>query len=249
MGISLPWPPRIFSLLLLILGIAATAAVLPLPASKVHVPTDLTPAVQILLDMQSLESGADRTWEGLEDAVQAILSQGGGARFSVLATGKPAVVLVPQTADLKGLQIIAGRVRYQLARGSHPDLTEALASLALAGSSTPEHARTIVITSLPIEELERLPASMLGSSDLRFVALSRSDTAIQYGQPGTAGGITWTRQPGDSFMSARRAAIPRVTTNPISPIQWMAIAALVLLMAEYGCSLASRSRIKVRTFA
>jgi hypothetical protein len=250
LGVSRSRALQLVALLMLVLGLASAAAVLPLPAWRVENAAPETPEIVILLDVKSLESAAERLWRNLEDAVQAVVEQVPGARISVVASGSPPEVLVPPTVDAKGVQIIMSRLHFALQPRSGGDLSETLAHFASRQRSALANLHLVVVTALPVEEVEQLSGiSLENMPDVLLVRVSGSGAPTQYGWQTRIGGWTWTVKSESTRNLLTAAMGERLKTRRLSLVQWCALMGLLLLSAEFACSLAARSDSRGGTFA
>jgi hypothetical protein len=250
LGVSRSWVWQFVAVLLLVLGLASGAAVLPLPASKTENAVPETPETVILLDVNSLAPAAERLWRTLEDGLQAVFEQAPASRFSVVASGSPPEVLVPPTLDTRGVQIIISRLRFELQPRSGADLSETLAHFAGRQRGALANSHLVVVTALPVEEVEQ--ASAISTENMRGVLLVRvsgGGGSAQYGCRTSMGGWTWTA----NLESARNLLTATTGERPesrrMSLVQWCALFSFLLLSAEFVCSLAARSDNKGGLFA
>jgi len=241
MGITSSWPARIVRLLLLLFGISAVAAILPLPDFGQGADQPRTPEVLILLDTPSLESGGDSLWDSLESAIHEIADQSTGISVGVLAPGTPLQTVVPPTLDAKGLQIVLARLRYELTPGTLPGFAATLTAFVRSGQSQLPQVHLVVITAMASEEIEHLPGSAFGgTSRITFVRLTRDGLPAQFGRRSEQGTWSWARQ-----LSERGGLLAETQDTShagrVSPVQWFALLAMLLLSAECFCSLTVRA--------
>ncbi len=243
LGVSVPWVPRIAALFMLLLGIACAAAVIPLPAMHEADSAADVPMIQVLVDVHSLESAEEQTWEAFDTAIQALVNQVPGTRFSAIALGAPAEVLVYPTVDMQGLQIILARLRFEFPAGNRPELAQALSNYAASQHGQSRAARFIVVTALPADEVERVSAAMNSSDfDCLFAMISSGRPPIQYGHRNTAGDLLWTERAADLQQLLKANQTSAGHRAHLNPSQWLAVMAVIFLCAEYICSLSARSR-------
>jgi hypothetical protein len=243
LGVSVPWVPRIAALFMLLLGIACAAAVIPLPAMHEATSAADVPIIQVLVDVHSLESAEDQTWEAFDAALQALVEQVPGTRFSAIALGSPAEVLVYPTVDMQGLQIILARLRFASPPGNKLDLAQALLNYAASQRGQSRTARSIVVTALPADEVERVSASVNGSDfDFLFANISSDSPPIQYGHRNAAGDLVWTARAADLQQPLKADQTRFGRRAYLNPTQWFALMAVIFLCVEYICSLSARSR-------
>ncbi|MGA2263704.1 MAG: hypothetical protein ABSH28_19985 [Acidobacteriota bacterium] len=241
LGIAIPWVPRTAALLVLLLGLASAAAVIPLPASNLEEAPAKTPEILIMLDVPPTESAEDPIWDALEGAVQALLDQGTGARFGVLASGWPPEVLVYPTVDAKGLQIIVSRQRFVMQRTTRLGLPETLSRYVGQKPAGSSNSRLVVVTALPPEEIERLSSTRQGGlPDILFVRLGRGSAAAQYGYQSATGAWTWSSHSSKIRDIMKISLTGSSLIGRVTPIQWFALLALFFLCLEYVCSMIAR---------
>ncbi len=241
MGVTSSWPARIARLLLLLFGISAVAAILPVPDLGSGADQPRTTEVLILLDTPSLESGGDSLWDSLESAIHEIADQSTGIRIGVLAPGTPLQTVVPPTLDAKGLQIVLARLRYEMTPGTRPGFAATLAAFVRSGQSRLPQVHLVVITAMEAEEIEHLPESVVdGTSGITFVRLTRDGLPAQFGRQTQQGAWSWARQPSE------RGGLPAEAQDTsyggrLSPVQWLALLAMLLLSVECFCRLTVRA--------
>jgi hypothetical protein len=245
LGVSHSWVWQFVALLLLVLGLASGAAVLPLPALKAENAVPKTPEIVILLDVNSLAPAAERLWRTLEDGVQAVVEQAPGSRFSVVASGSPPEVLVPPTVDARGVQIIISRLRLALQPRSGTDLSETLAHFTGRQRSALANSHLVVVTALPVEEVGQASAiSIENMPGVVLVRVSGDGAPAQYGWRTSMGGWTWTTKPESTRNLLTATTGGRPESRRLSLVQWCALFSFLLLSAEFVCSLAARSKNK-----
>ena len=241
LGISIRWVPRILALLLLALGLGSAASLIPLPAANREKSVSEVPEIVILLDAQSMDPPGDQLWEALDRAIQTILEQAPGCRYTVQSVGWPPEPLVYPTIDATGLQIIVSRLRFESQRGSRLGLSEILARYDSRQQAEPHNSHFVVVTASPAEDVERLPPMRrAGAPQVLFVRLSRGDAPTQYGYRAAAGDWTWSTR-AIEIRSRLKADSRQLPLGRLSLAQCIALLAVVLLGAEYVCSRAARS--------
>lgn len=250
LGVSRPWIRQFAAFLLLVLGIASAAAVLPLPALKAENAVPETPEIVILLDVNSLAPAAERLWPALKDAVQALVEQAPGSRFSVVASGSPPEVLVPPTIDARGVQIIISRLRFTLQPRPGTDLSETLAHFAGRQRGALANSHMVIVTALPVEEMEQASAiSIKNVPGVLLVQVSGGGAPTQYGWRTSMGAWTWTTRAESTRSLLTATAGEPLKLHRLSLVQWFALFGFLLLSAEFVCSLATRSDNKGGPFA
>ncbi len=243
LGVSVPWVPRIAALVMLLLGVGFAAAVIPLPVGNEVNRTAGAPVIQLLVDIHSLEGAEDQTWEAFDAAIPVLVERFPGARYSATALGSPAEVLVYPTEDWQGLQIILARLRFGFPSGSRADLAQALAKYEVSRRGQNGNVRSIVITALPADEVERAADSMsAGQVDFFFARVSGGLPQIRYFHRNPAGNWVWTAHVTDLQQLLRAEAPVTGRKAWLSPAQWFALLAVIFLCAEYICALSAGSR-------
>jgi hypothetical protein len=241
LGISTPWISRVAALLLLISGIAGAAAVIALPERKEIKTPRAAPGIQILVDMQSLESGEEQLWENFDIALQSILDQAHGMLVSAATAGSTGEVVVYPTEDAKGLQIILSRLRFAPRSEVAINLAQALdKQTGLQKVQAPE-MRFVVVTGAPSDEVERLAIALKDKvANLIFVSISTGSRPVQFGAGAPDGSLVWTSMASDIQRYLKPNPDGARVNARIELTQWFALAALVLLCAEFLISLSAR---------
>lgn len=243
LGITVPWVSRIAALLMLLLGAACAAAVIPLPAVTEDSAAEGSPVIELLVDVHALESANERTWEAFEAVLQALVEQVPGARFSAIALSSPPEILVYPTIDTQGLQIMLARLRFEMPRSNNPDLARSLSDYAKSRLGAPAVARSVVITALPPGDLERIGASVNDNNPgFVFANVSGGSVPIQYARRGDAGNMVWTAQAADLRQFLDASQIDTGRRAALNPIQWLALMAVIFLGVEYVMGLSGRAR-------
>ena len=241
LGVAVRWVPQIAALLLLLLGLASAAAVLPLPAFNSEEAPAKTPEILIMLDVQSMESAEDPIWDALDGAVQAVLDQGTGARFGVLGSGWPPEVLVYPTMDARGLQIVVSRLRFEMQQATRLGLPETISRYGALNPAGSSNSHLVVVTSLPPEEIERLSQTRQGGiADILFVQFGRSSAAPEYGWQSATGVWTWSPQSSKIRDLVKISPTGSSLIGCVMPIQWFALLAIFCFCLEYVCSMIAR---------
>ncbi len=241
LGMDHPWLPRVAAALLLSLGLAAAGAVMPAPGNDMG-PVDATPAAfDLVLDLpQSAEPG-----DALESLLQTIIDQIPGAHFSLLVSGPPIERLVPVTEDTMGLMILLDAQLDRLAGQSNPDRSETLIALQERIAGEDGRSRFVVVTDLPVGELERLPVRRPQEfSRLLFVSFGGKSETSYVGRRSAEGMWTWLPAPGGIGDLLAQAQDPGPQSPHWSRMQQWALLAMLLLCGEYVCRLAAQAKAK-----
>lgn len=241
--VSTPWTARIAALLLLLFGIACAVAVIALPERKEVGKPQAAPGIRILVDLQSLANGGEQVWEAFDISLQSVLDQAQGVLFSAAIAGSPGELTVYPTEDAKGLQIILARLRYESWHQNPPDLAQALAKqLGMQRVQAP-NLRFIVVTTMAPDEVARLVSALQDkATDVIFIRISPSGQPVHFGTKAVAGSLVWTTNVAD-ILPFLRPDPGRDRQNAVIELtQWLALAALVLLCAEFLVSLCARLR-------
>jgi hypothetical protein len=250
LGVSRSRTWQFVAFLMLVLALVSIAAVIPLPASKGEEAVPQTPETVILLDVKSLEPAAEQLWRTLEDGLQGLVEQAPGSRFSAVAAGSPPEILVPPTLDTKGLQIIISRLRFALQQRSGADLSVTLADLVGSPGKTHTNLHFVVVTALPVEEVEQVSGSWVKNVPaVLFAQVSGSGAAARYGWRTSTGRWTWTENPEVARDLLRTVGGKRPERQPLSLVQWCALSGFLLLAMQFVCSLAARSKTQGGPFA
>ena len=243
MGMTIPWLPRAAGVLFLIVGSAATTALLPLPSYEGDDRSVPPPVIRILLDVQSMDLEDDGLYRLLEDSVQGVLRQAAGLRCSIVVPGQPLETWVPATEDGTGLQILLARLRFEMRGEVRPNLAEILPAVSRSKATSSTAADLVILTALPAEEVENLFEQFAENVvDLPVVRLSKSGQPVLLGRRTLASGWTWTARSG-SFPELDYSSLVRIgeSRRNFGPLQQLALIAFLLLSLEFVCSLAARS--------
>ncbi len=170
---------RTSALAVLVLGFAATSAILPMPAREDSGKGVVPALVEILLDSKLFDDTGSEGSSALDAAdyqVRAIFQMARLSHFSVYRSARPIELLVPATSDSQGLLIVMGRLRQERQRGDLSPLSESVDALVRRESSKRQWLRKIVvITSQPYQALSgSLSSSQIGPS-LLWVRLTTED--------------------------------------------------------------------------
>ena len=240
MGIPTRWLPRIAALLMLVAAVGLAGATIPRSVPQEEESAVPHAGIRLLLDAGRLDSAGNLLWDSLEHAVRDILEISAGEPVSVLAPNRPAEVLIPPTVDASGVQMLAGRLRFELETKAGAGVAETVAEMVGSKDDAVSARQIVILTSRSVEEMQRLAAGMpAGGSGVLFVALSRSGSAASYGRRTAAGAWVWNSQPG-----MFRDLIGRADQDEkaeFNNVQLLALAALLLLWGEHVVSLAARS--------
>ena len=245
MGIPTRWVPRIAALLMLATAVGLAGAAIPRSVMQEVESAVPTAGIRLLLDAGSLDSAGNLLWDSLEHAIRDIFELTAGEPAGVFAPGRPAEVLIPPTVDVSGVRMLAGRLRFELQTNTGAGVVETVADMVGDKSQAVSARQIVILSSRSEEEIQRLAAGMpAGGSGVLFVALSGSGSAASYGRRTAAGAWEWNSQPGMLRDWIRLADSNQDGRSAFSDVQWLALAALLLLWGEHVVSLAARSSVR-----
>lgn len=234
LGISRRWPPRILAAALFAAALTATGVIVTAPPGVPEEADESANACALLIDGQAVAgspgaSGSAR--ERLERAVEVVVGEGEGLRFSVHVAAGELRPVVPETFDRQGILLMMQGFLPEGGRAAPGTLRRCLEELCARERAPASRLKVVVISGRATEDL----AGELQAPGACPVLLFRPESSAEppeFAAIGAEGVRHWGGDPGilRRFLADRESAPP--AAGPSSAVPRLAGLALILAAAE-----------------